>query len=170
MEITLNEDNTISHGFYNGEHDEFKMINNAVLRFDFNSTYDNFMSIVEHVKPEFLRGALKRENHKDLFTDRHETVIHCDIVDIALVFKGYKPMCYIDDLPDFFNELNLFSIKIDKKYPKYIIYKDVLLKDRAAFLTKHIQELKEEDTAHHYIMGDYLGYPKEDVDYFVHRC
>ena len=176
MKVTLNPDKTITHSYWNGDHEEYKMINNAVLLYDFNNTLGNFMSIVEHVKPEFLRGAVKRENHGHLFTDYHQTVIDCGIVDIALVLKGYKPMCYVEheDVPEFFDQLGLQMIKFKKQYGKktrkeYIIYKDVLLKDRATFLANHIKELGQEDTEHHYIMADYLGYPKDDVDYFVYR-
>ena len=160
----------IKHNYYNGVNNEYKIINDLICQYDMDNTYENFMTMVEHLKPEFLRGAVTKDQS---LSSAYRTAIHCDIVDIGLVYKGYKPMCYVEDeeIPDFYDKLGLYRITFDKQYRKtrreHIIYKDVNLKERATFLTKHIQELGKEDNDHHYIMGDYLGYPKEDVDYFV---
>ena len=163
----------VKHGYFNGINDEYKTINNLICLYDFDNTYNNFITMTNHLQPEFVRGAVRRSH--DTISAEKITALHCDIVDIGLVFKGYKPMCYVedDDMPDFFNQLGLQIITFKQQYGKktrreHIIYKDVLLKDRATFLANHIQQ-STEDKEHHYIMGDYLGYPKEDVDYFVYR-
>ena len=80
-------------------------------------------------------------------------------------------MCYYQDkLPDFFDQLGLKFVEFtQRKNVKYIVYKNDNLELRAKELAFNIESMVVEDKEYHYMMGDYLGYPKEDVDYFVYR-
>ena len=55
--------------------------------------------------------------------------MRCDIVDIALVYSGYKPMCCINELPDFIDQLKLNINVINRKgcdiFEYYVIGKIV---------------------------------------------
>jgi len=76
-------------------------------------------------------------------------------------------MCYCYKKLSFFDRLGLQRIKIKRKnHSAYVIYKDVELTNRAKKFATYLETFTEENIEHHYIMGDYLGYPKEDVDYF----
>jgi hypothetical protein len=159
MKVTLN--NTVEHQYDNGENNQFKPINDAIALYHFIDTYENFQSIVYLMKLEYLRGAV---NKKLPFM----TALNCHIADLALVYKGIKPMClYEDRLPEFFNQLNLFKIRFKRPRTQYVIYKDENLKDTAESFANYLIHYEKENTEHHYKMGQYLGYPTEDVDFFV---
>jgi hypothetical protein len=157
MKITLHPDGHIEHPYHN---EELKDVINAVCMYNFDATYYNFMKIVIHCKPEMLRAAITKDNYAKC------TPVHSDILDIAMVYKGYKPICWIEELPDFINQLKLNVITFKKKRKNYIIYKYDAFKSSAESCVEYLKSFKKEDSKHHYIIGGYLGYPEEDIDFF----
>lgn len=162
---------------------KFKDLNLAVVKFEFDPTWTNFQSICNEVTPEMVRGAVNREKYGE------NSLISHDITQFALVYKGYKPMClYEDGGLDILSIINstkpcvsMYVISEDIRFnddmTKYIKTKQCLIyqpkyKEKAQeFMTylKNRTSASEEDVLHHYTMGNYLGYPKEDVDWFVYR-
>lgn len=107
---------------------------NAILLYHSIPCYDNFMTIVESITPSIS--------------------IKSDIVDIALVYSGCKKMCFIEELPEFINQLNLNIISYNNSY---VLYHDISLKTHAELFVDYLKSYKQEDDIHDYIMNRYLS-------------
>ena len=122
-----------------------------ILNFHNNMTYENFHNIVQLVNKEMVRGAINNDNINYL---------GWDILDVALVYKGFKPVCYVSDPSVIsFNRLilKLKEISVDNKSFLYI--------DNAQ-TGKINKYIKGKDKSARSI-GILLGYPEEDIQCYL---
>ena len=148
----------------------------AIRNYYKSPSFDNFKEICNHVKPEMLRGAVNPDNYGK------GTMLHCDIIDLAMVYRGYKPMALIypkSQIPEFFDQLGLKMIYFTKVYldpdiieHKYVVWKDDDKDNAAKEFVDYIKNyVFDRSTSHlnNEIVGNYLGYPKKDIDYMNNR-
>lgn len=63
----------------------------------------------------------------------------------------------------FILQMNLKEILVKNDY---IMWTNDIYTQRAMDFAQYLT-YKSGNSSHYYIMGDYLGYPKEDVDFFI---
>lgn len=142
------------------------IINDVVEKFKQTPTLDNFLLICDIVTPDMLRGSCNKDEYG------YGTVIHTDIVHVALVYKGIKPMASIQKITKkLINELNIpLAVTKYRNTYMYVVY----LKYNTKYALKFIEYLAKSPRAatlqeHYQTMGTYLGYPQEDIDYFISK-
>ena len=134
----------------------------------FDSELSAFNEILKLVSTVNCRGAINRDG-----INTHAY----DLVHIACVITGIKPVAYVDNYDDLILPFiqtyktvcnpDIIIHSIDARY--YLVCmpdnntKAQILK---TFLTFRRSELKRK---YHYILGYCLGYPKADVDYLIFR-
>lgn len=138
-------------------------INQLVWAYSDDPSLENFMMICEAAKFIDVRGAV----NKDFYGIN--SLIHTDIVQLALVYIGKKPLCKLNyfELHEYFHTLQLHICILKPSF--YIISKDPLLVDRTNAFVKYLQDCNGCETSpnYHYIVGEHFGYPKEDIDFFL---
>jgi hypothetical protein len=130
---------------------------------------DTFLNeICNTVTPEMLRGGVNRDAYG------RNSLIHTDVVCLALVFKGMKPMCLITEVPDFIDELmtvgELASREVVNEFERrkqWVIFPQRAEAD-ALKLVAHREAWRPGKWRPHdsFVEGHYLGYPFDDIVYF----
>jgi hypothetical protein len=142
---------------------EFDIINNAVYQYTLCPTLENFILISDAVQPSMLRGFCNEDNYG------HGSAIYHSVVDIALVYKEIKPMTVQFRKSPIIKQLNLNILHTCRRNQHiYVIYKNNN-KDNAIRFIDYLAREKRADSneEHFHTMGQYLGYPQKDIDYFI---
>ena len=123
-----------------------------------------------------LRGYVTEDNHGG------NTMIHTEIVDLAMVYRGYKPMCLLHNTVldiQSASSLGFKTISFPTVSPSnvpglewfdnYVVWKDDSQEGLAKFLVDYIRIHENDFTncpEYSQIVGKCLGYPQKDIDYF----
>lgn len=129
----------------------------AIRNFEWKPTEFNFKQIIHNLKPYHRRGSI---NIQRLDVDLD------DIVDLAAIHIGLRKVCCIENTDTLNKYLNIFShkyIKYLKKDDKYICY------NKNSDNGKKRAKLILENIHNEFALGILLGYPLEDVLYYIDR-
>lgn len=140
--------------------DQNTQLSKLIMDFYSNPNEKIFNSIVEQVNLVNCKGAI----NKDFIDTKPWDVVH-----IACVKKGIKPVALIGEYDEALSMVSNFeNIKIKKIYKKTIVYND---EEKAMKLYNHLlnSKNKREDNEHHQILGECLGYPQDDINYFINN-
>ena len=138
-------------------------------------SYNNFIKIAEHVTPCMVRGGMNE--------DTSNMTINNGMVHLALVYRGYKPICYIYNNPDFnpdlIDKLGLKMIKYSsyggftpRWIENFIIWKNDEQYKTAIKLSRYLMTYEynnETIDEHDRYLGKCLGYPEKDIECFISR-
>jgi hypothetical protein len=147
-------------------------LDKAVQNYRRNKTYTNFIKITKHVKPEMVRGGVKKVK-----TDFCNT----DVTDLALVYRGFKPICWIceEDLATekLIAKLGLKMIQFLRyqchaKEPDQhsVVWKSDDQDDRAMSLVNLLITYdydKRTEKDYHQFVGESLGFHQKDIDCYL---
>ena len=119
-----------------------------------------FLNIVNLVTKDMVRGAINPDNAYN--------EISFDIVDLALVYKGLKPMTAICD-PRLRDIKDILDLSYVEHKSILIAYKDEKLKSKAEELCEAFKNSKTYGDNFDQFVGECLGYPQKDIDCFIEK-
>jgi hypothetical protein len=129
------------------------------IRFKRDPTLENFLRIMDVVTPEMMRGCGNPDG-----IGKGE-LMFTDITCIAMTLKGYKPMSIISK-KEYYPFMNTLGAKIILHKHQYVLWMNDDYDTRAIEFVNYLDN-KDQTDKHYYIMGNFLGYPTKDTDYFV---
>jgi len=162
---------------------EIDSLKNAVRAYDFHPSYDNFIEVTKYVTRDMVRGGKNKDNC--------DYIINNDTVHLALVSRGFKPICWLysntQDLvtPEIVDKLGLKMIRFYKFedvpgfgdssghwVTNFVIWKSDEQYNQAIKLAQYLISYEyDPKTRNQYnqFVGQSLGYSQEDIDYFISR-
>jgi hypothetical protein len=150
---------------------------NAIDFYHKHPSFNSFLRIAKNVTPDMVRGGVRKDRCN---------IIQSDITDLALVYRGFKPMCMLyGKIPirkSLLERLGFKTIQFSEYNPpsiyfggggwckRFVIWKLEENYNKAIKFARHLMSYKYDlKTArqHEQIVGEALGYPQEDIDCFI---
>lgn len=152
----------------NRDFNQKEEVENAVRLYERNPSIETFMSVADLVTPEMNRGGVNR--------DGYTRVDRTEIIDIALVYRGFKPVAFLINghLPTFLEELEIKLIEFEKPVSEHhmkkyrFVWKLEEFKEHTIAFVEYMRNYKGDyGIEHARNVGRGLGYPEDDIDAFV---
>ena len=117
-------------------------ITSTNLRFKKNPTHENFLRIFDVVEPYMLRGGNNPDN-----IGKGE-VMMTDMKDVAMVLKGYKPMCLISQ-KSWYPFIFTMNFKVIVIHNQYIIWINDMYTEKARHFETYLKNPNKDKSPYH---------------------